>query len=257
MKLLLFLIINAFLLNSLMAKEKLLASGHQDYPPFMWKDGDKIIGVGPEVITTIFSKLGIEVECNYVGPWKRVQRNIRRGDIDVFVAYKTKEREVYANFTKIYLSDDPTAVFVWKGREFKFEKWEDLIGKRGGGILGGSLGNEFDKFIKEKLTYEYVSNRWQNFAKLKKNRLDYAPTGLYAGLLQAKKLGYEEKIIALKKPILTEYLYLAISKKSKFRKYLPEVEKELSKLIANGTIKRLITKYIDLYIKKEAKLKKK
>lgn len=237
------------LISTVHAKEKLIACGHPDYPPFMWKEGENTVGVGVEVAEILFRELDIELEAKSIGNWKRCLATVKSGKTDLIVAaYLTDERMKYAKFTQIPLSADPSAIFVWKGREFKFDKWEDLIGKRAGVILGDSHGQEFDLFLEKNTKIEYVSRRLQNYKKLERGRIDFEPTGLYEGLIQTKRYGYGEKIIALKTPFATNYLYIAMSNKSKYLLYLPQIEIGLQKLHENGTIEKLIKKYTDYYV---------
>jgi len=237
------------LFNAVHAKEKLIACGHPDYPPFMWREGENTIGVAAEVVEILFRELDIEVVSKNIGNWKRCLSTVKDGKTDLIVsAYLTDERMKYAKFTQIPLSADPSAIFVWKGREFKFDKWEDLIGKNAGVLLGESHGQEFDLFLEKNIKIQYVSRRLQNYKKLELGRIDFEPTGLHTGLIQTKRYGYGEKIIALKTPVATNYLYIAMSNKSKYLPYLPQIELGLQKLHTNGTIEKLIKKYTDYYI---------
>lgn len=233
---------------SLWAQEKLIVSGHQEYAPFMWKEGDKIVGVGIEVVEMIFHGLGIEVESKYVGTWNRVLLNLEDGDVDVLCAgYVTDERRHFAEFTKEPLSEDHTSVFVWHTNVFPFETWDDLKGKRFGELFGASQGKEFDEWRKKNAIVEEVSDRLQNFRKLEIGRIDCFVTGLYGGLLNIKKEGYEGRVIPLKNPVRTEYLRIAVSKKSNYLSYVPKIDEKLRELHRNGTIERLIQKYLDYY----------
>jgi polar amino acid transport system substrate-binding protein len=202
-----------------------------------------------EVLETIFRELNIEVVSKSIGNWKRCLSTVKDGRTDLLIAaFSTDERMQYAKFTQTPLSADPSAIFVWKERQFEFNKWEDLIGKRAGLILGDSHGQEFDLFLKKHAAIQYVSRRFQNYKKLELNRIDFEPSGLYTGLIEVKKYGYGDKIIALKKPFATNYLYIAISNKSKYLSYLAQIESGLQKLHENGSIDRLIKKYTDYYI---------
>lgn len=240
--------------NNAHAGEELMACGHPDYPPFMWNENGKVVGVATEIAQIIFGELNIEVNNHFDGNWGRCLLQIETGKMDLLVSgYLNDERRIYADFTENYLSDDPTVIFVWKGKEFKFEKWEDLIGKRMGGILGGSISNEWDEFTVKKLDITNVSKRIQLFKMLELGRIEFAPTGLFTGQIQIKKYGYTGKIVALPKPIETGYLYIAISKKSKYLKHLPYVNKRLEELKNDGTVKRLLSKYVDYYAKSSKK----
>ncbi len=172
------------------ASQPLIACGHPNYPPFMWQEDEKIVGAGPEIAAAIFKELGVELISRHVGNWKRCQKEVKLGKVDMFVAaYKTKEREGYADYVPTYIAKDPTAVFVWKERTFEFNTWDDLIGKRIGTVLGGSMGEEFDAFIIKHYEEHQVSTRLQNFRKLEANRIDFHPTGLYSGRLEVAKHG--------------------------------------------------------------------
>lgn len=236
------------------AGDTLISSGNQSYPPSSWQEGETIVGVAAELTQMIFADLGIKAESRYVGPWKRVQMDAKEGRIDlVTTIYKNKEREGYLDYPETPYMDDPNVIWVWKGKTFPFEKKEDLIGKKGLAVLGDSYGDEFDKFIAEKLTVERVADLLLNFKKLEVGRADYMPYGLHSGIIAAKQYGYADKVEYLPKPLLSAEMYIAISKKSAFRKYLPELEKGIRKYKADGTIDKLIRKYIDIYVSTQKK----
>ncbi|WP_051303616.1 substrate-binding periplasmic protein [Psychromonas aquimarina] len=242
-----------FLLLSLFtcaqAGERLIACGHQDYPPFTWRDGNQIEGVGITVANRIFAELDIEVDAVYEGNWKRCLHNLKLGKADLVVAaYITEERKTYAEFTQTPLSPDPASVFVWKGREFVFDTLDDLKGKRMGSLLGDSFGQEFDDFIAEHASDLDVNKHSQIYGMLEKGRIDFFPSGLYAGRLLLKKYGYEGQIIPLKAPLWRNYIYMAISRRSAYLKHLSYLERRLQELNESGDIELLIDESIDRYV---------
>jgi len=220
--------------------------GDPNYPPFNWSKDGHIIGVGPEVVSIIFKELGHKVDTKYAGNWARCQRDLEFGDRDIFTAgYKTTKRLQYMNYSEIPLKDDPQVVIVKKGNEFPFKIWEDLKGKVAGHILGSTLGEKFDKFLEENIEVQRVSSRIQNFKKLERERIDFEVVGLWSTLIQMKKLGFENKLSYLKTPVSTENMYIAISKKSKLVNEITYIEKRLEQMHKDGTIDRLINKYIN------------
>ncbi len=234
--------------------DTLIASGHPDFPPSMWRENDKIIGVGAEIARMVFTDLGIETEVKYTGNWQRVQRNAQEGQIDVIIAaYRTESREKYLNYFSIPLMYNSSHVWVWKGKGFSFNSWNDLVGKTGVAVIGASFGMKFDTIIAKHLDIRRVANHIQCFKLLKSGRVDYFPFGLYPGTIQSKRFGYADYVEFLPEPINRVPLYLSISKKSKFKKYLPEAEKRLKKYLEDGTVKKLIEKYIGYYTKSEMK----
>ncbi len=227
----------------------LISSGNPDYAPSSWEEDGKIVGVAAELLQMILNESGIRMESKYLGPWKRVQHYGKTGEVDIITTiYRNKERETYLDYTSVPYMDDPNVVWVWQGRTFPFEKWDDLIGKTGTAVLGDSYGPEFDKFITEKLKMDRVHSILSNFKKLESGRSDYMPFSLHAGMIAARREGYGDKLVHLPTPLLSEGLYFAVSKKSEFGDLLPKIDAGIRKYKADGTIDRLIEKYIQEYV---------
>jgi len=224
----------------------LITSGHPEYAPFMWHEGDEIVGVGPDLVRMIFGELGIEVESPYTGPWKRVQQLGKAGEIDVISGmYRNKDRMTYMTYVEPPYSPDPFVVWVKKGHSFPFNSMEDLIGKRGITILGDSFGQEFDDFAKAHLDLKRAPKIEQNFLKILHDHADYMVCGYYPGLLESYKLGLADKVEILPTRLGSEFMFMAFSKKSKFIKHLPYARKRVEELERDGTVARLFKKHLD------------
>lgn len=255
------MIIFCLFVSSAHSDDILTSCGDMDYPPFTYSEklvdskdtvdlvtGDPITGVCAEVLQLIFGELGIKVDSRYVGNWKRCQKRVEDGTVDMIMgAYKTKEREEIYLYPETPIAPDPVTIFVWKGREFKFDQWDDLKGKRAGIARGVSVGDSFGKWLKENATIDVGSRRSNNYKKLEAGRIDFCVGGMYAELIEIKSYGFEGKIIPLKNPVKVENTYVAISKKSKFLEKITQLEEGLKKLHADGTIERLISKHIGQY----------
>lgn len=223
------------------AKE-LTASGHPAWPPIMYQQDNQIVGAGPEIINKIFADLGVKVVSKYEGAWDIVQDKAKNGLIDVLVAaYKTAERETYMDYSIPY-TVDPVVLVVKKGKTFTYDKWEDLINKKGVVTIGDSYGQDFDNFMKEKLSPKKVSTPEEAFALLEKEEADYFVYALYSAedYIFKNKLSAQVEIIP--KYVSTENFYLTISKKSPFAKLMPQVNSFLEKYKNDGTIEQIIEK---------------
>lgn len=223
--------------------EDLVASGHPAWPPIMYQKGDQIVGAGTEIVSMIFSDLGIKSTFKFSGSWDEVQKKTKEGSIDVLVAaYKTKERETYMDYSIAY-TVDPVSLIVKKGKTFSYGKWDDLIGKKGVMTIGDSYGQGFDNFIKEKLTLENVKTPKEAFDLVINGEVDYFVYALYSAQDYIFKNKLSDKIEILPKYISTEDFYITISKKSSFAKFLPQINKSIEKYIKDGTIKKIIEKH--------------
>ena len=214
---------------------KAVVSGHPDWKPIMWKEGNNIVGIGPEVTRMVFKDINVEVDSRYVGSWDVVQEKAKTGEIDAIVAlYKTKEREEYLYYSVPY-TVDPIVLFFKKGEGFAYSQKENLIGKKGVATVGDSYGQELDDFIiQANLNMVRVYTPEQAFALLREGKADYFIYSLYAGrkvLNETGASGFEESGV-----ISNQLFYIGVSKKSPYANYMKEINASLEKLIANNKI---------------------
>jgi polar amino acid transport system substrate-binding protein len=232
--------------NVAYSEDKLIFSAYSDAPPNFWVKDGKLIGVGPELVETIFVELGVPVESK-IYPWKRLLMLAEQGDVDIVAGlYFTQERAEYLEYIKPHYMSTEVVVIVAKGKAFPFKKWDDLIGLKGGSLVGDSFGGEFDKFKTEKLNFEEVGTLIQGFEMLTKGRIDYMPMSRAKAEIQARKIGFRGDVEILPVPIKSEKLYMGISKKSPFLKYLPQINQRLKQLTEQGVYEKLDLKYLKI-----------
>ncbi len=214
-------------------------------PPSIWvnKVETKLEGPVIDLVTGIFSELGVEVRTKPL-PWKRAVILMEKGELDMILTiFYTKERAKSMKFTVPFV-DVPTVVLVAKGKTFPFAKLSDLIGLTGLKQRGASLGDEYEK-IAPQLDITEINTESQIIKMLQKGRADYAIGSKYVLLISAKRIGYQDKIEVLPKPITSRDLRMAFSKKSKFVNYLPQINEKLLQLKKNGTIANMVKKAMD------------
>jgi polar amino acid transport system substrate-binding protein len=241
--------------TSLASAREVTACGHHDYPPWNWLRGNEIVGACADVTRKVFNQLGHEVKLSYVGPWKRCQAMIAAGEVDINIcSFKNAERESYSRFVDVPMGINPIAIFVKKERAFPFEKWADLSGKRSGVVNGVSMGVDFDRFLATQTRLERVNDPVQNLRKLVADRIDFAPLGLEAGLLQIRLYGFEGRIAPLPHPALEGKLYISISSKSgDLLRQIPDIERYLSRPEYPQEISALLKQHNEQYVREAAK----
>ena len=230
--------------------KKIVLCGHPDYPPVSWAEGGTITGLAPEVVKRVFRRFDYEIDAKVVGNWKRCLRELELGRVDVAVAYRTVEREQLFDFSREPVIDDPMAIFVNRERPFLFTDWDDLLGKTAGLMLGDSMGNEFDQFMKEGLSVERVSEGVQNFNKLAREHIDFIPYGLRTGNLLVQRFGLEDRVMPLPTLVTTNQYYLAISKQSNLIQYIDLIDAEIKRLRETKEMQRLTDHSIQAYSSK-------
>lgn len=226
-----------------------LVGGDQSYPPSTWAEGDVIVGVAIDLLKLVLGDMGMQVRARHFGAWGRVQEAAKNGDVDLITSiYVTPEREKHLVYCKPPYMDDPNVIWVAKGRVFSFRRWEDLVGKRGGVVIGGSYGPAFDAFMRDRLHIEPVPSFEQSARKMLAGRLDYIPYGLYPGMVQFRKLGLLGQVEHLSEPLLSEGLHVAVSRRSPMVRHVDALGRGIRKYRDDGTIDRLIRKHMAAYL---------
>jgi polar amino acid transport system substrate-binding protein len=233
---------------SLHARETATACGHHDYPPWNWKQNNRIVGVCAEITETLFSQLGVEVDLSYIGPWKRCQKEIESGQIDINIcSFINTKRRHYSKFVETPMAHNEIAIFVKKGNDFPFKKWSDLKNKIGITMLGVSIGKEFDDFVNKDIKMVRVSSNRQVFGLLERERADFTPFGRYSGKALLKTMGQEQNFVALETPVLKGKLHISMSSKSNYIRLLPKIETLIQQPGYNNWVNGLLQKYSTIY----------
>ncbi len=223
------------------SRQVLTACGHPFYPPVSWVSEGKLKGLAPQLTQQLFAELGYDVQLIADTNWKRCLLEAQLGNIDIVVAaYRIASRESYLAFSDQYIIADEVRLFVNRDAQAPITGLKDLPGKTVGLLLGDSFGDRFDAFLQTNSHIEYVSLNHQNFTKLANQRIDYMPIGWRSGMLQTRKLGFENSIMPLREKITSEYYYLALSKTGKLSQHLPYINRRLKSLHENNNIRSMI-----------------
>ncbi|TAH42479.1 MAG: amino acid ABC transporter substrate-binding protein [Betaproteobacteria bacterium] len=232
---------------------ELIACGHPAYPPVSWVAEGELRGLAPALVRELFAALGLSVRLQAFGNWKRCLLEVRAGRADIVVAaYRNRERERQFAFSSEHVIADPIVLFVRRDRQFEFTGWADLRGRTVGLLLGDSFGERFDRFAEAELKIERVSSGRQNVRKLVFGRIDFMPVGRDSGRLQSQRLHYDEFVVELPRPLVTEYYHVAVRKGSSLEALLPEIDRRLAAMHADGSIARRAQEQAGRYLAEPA-----
>lgn len=222
-------------------RQVLTACGHPFYPPVSWVSDGQLRGLAPVITQQLFAELGYDIRLIADTNWKRCLREVRLGNIDIVVAaYRIASRESYLDYSQQYIIADDISLFVNQAAAPKISHLDDLPGKTVGLLLGDSFGDEFDAYLAANTHIEYVSLNQQNFTKLARQRIDFMPIGRRSGLLQTRKLGFENLIVPLAYQVTREYYYMGLGKPSQLSHHLPYINQRLIEMHRDHSLRRLI-----------------
>jgi polar amino acid transport system substrate-binding protein len=210
---------------------RLVFSAHPDYPPYHWREGDRIAGASVALTGQILDAMGIAWEARYVGPWLRVLKTAEVGEIDLVVSLKpTPERAAFLAFSEAPSFPNPMALFVPRDRPLRFERFDDLVGKRGGKSAGDRFGDEFDQFAAAHLQIEEADGLGVNFQKLAAGRIDYVVTGLYTGRAQLATMSLSERLVALPRRVNEGHVHHGFAKNGRCLGIMAEFDRRLARI---------------------------
>ena len=228
--------------KSMTAKEgKLIMATNAEFPPYEYKEGDKIVGIDAEVAKLIADKLGLELEIADVD-FDSIIPGVQSGKYDMGMAGMTvtDERKEKVNFSDSYATG-VQVVIVREDSEIK--SIDDLEGKKIGaqqgttGYIYASDTPENDGFGEENVT------GYQNGAlaveALKGGKVDCViidnePAKAYVAANEGLKI--------LDTEYVTEDYAICFAKEN--TELQEKVNDALKELIEDGSVKKVVDKYI-------------
>lgn len=157
--------------------------------------------------------------------------------------YFTKERNKFLVYSDIPILEGTTVIITRKGKEFPFNKWDDLADRKGGSVQGDSWGEEFDGFIDAHLDVENVHSFNQNVLKLLYGRIDYIIATQTNAKIASQQPKLAQHISTLPNPVNKVKIYIAFAQSSPFIKYLPQFNRKLREMIKRGEVEKLREAY--------------
>ena len=217
-------------------KEKLTMATNAEFPPYEYVEGDKIVGIDAEIAALIADKLGMELEIVDVA-FDSIIPGVQSGKYDMGMAGLTvnEERLEKVNFSTSYATGIQ-AVIVKEGSDIK--SIDDLAGKK----IGVQTSTTGDIYATGDYGEDAIT-RYDNGA--------VAVQALLAGKVDCVIIDNEpaKSYVAANeglKVLDTEYTVedYAICFAKENTELKDKVDGALKELIADGSVKEVIEKYI-------------
>ena len=223
----------------------LVATGNPEYSPYLWRDPSddtRLIGANADLMQLLSKEIGLPIEVKYLGSWARVQEQAKSGRVDLIAgAFFTLPRLEYMDYFYPAFRGTRTVIWTPAKNSFPYKAWSDLKGRKGLTVLNNSFGEGFDRYAKEFLQIDEVSQLEQAFRMLGVGRAQYIVYEEDPGLALAAKLGYTElKTSAV--AVSNEGLHLTLSHLSPCNtgELRGRIAKALHKLTKDNVMKQLV-----------------
>lgn len=230
-----------------MADARTLSLVEDPWPPFTFgKAGAPPTGgYAVEFAEAIFGRLGVEFEITLF-PWKRCLHMVEHGISDgLLLATRNVERETWLSYTDPimesrdlvwYRADRPSPIEWTELKDFK----PYVIGRSAGFNYGDAFNAAEARYG---FNIEENVNDLLNFKKLAAGRIDiFICNEIAAKYIFESHPELQGLFAASEKPLKTVTLYMGFSRKSGADAIVPEVNKAISELKAEGVFNAILSK---------------
>lgn len=217
-----------------------------EYPPYAYQQDDKVEGIAVRVVEEVFQRMRQPVTITVL-PWARALQRIQQGRSDgIFTAYKTVEREVFADYSKEVLIPQTVSLFVKGQSGIRFDgDLKSLHHYQFGVVRKVSYGSVFDSALNQGVfnNVQIVDSGQQNFRKLILGRVDIVVSNKYGAYHILNQIDGAEKVRELTPELQSLPSYIAFSKKRALTGVRDRFDHLLREIKADGTYDRIINQY--------------
>lgn len=218
------------------------------YPPYEFEKDGEIQGIAVEIIREVFHRMNQPITIS-LHPWATALKQIENGEADaVFTAFKTPEREKFADYSKEVLITQSVSLFVKSDANITFDGDLIKMNQYAFGVVSGiSYGRIFDDAVKNgMITKLVISDTGEmNMKKLLEGRCDILVSNTLGALDILGKMGAQNRVKALKPIMQSVPSYLAFSKKNNLIPIREKFDKILQEMIKDGSYDRIMNAYFD------------
>jgi polar amino acid transport system substrate-binding protein len=128
--------------------------------------------------------------------------------------------------------------------KLKFDSLDDLKGYRVGVTRGYSYTKEFLDFLQTHDLQRETFSDESNFKMLANNRTDFFPADLRNGVFWVKKLGLQDQLTYLEKPILAKDYYIIFNKQNVTQPFVEKFSETLAYFKQTEKFREIEEKYL-------------
>lgn len=214
------------------------------YPPYavVLADGS-VGGTATALADELFRRLALPVRQRLL-PWNRVLRMTEDGAADgVSMLAHAPEREATMAFSVPVAEAHQSFYYARPAHDgFAWQRYEDLRAYRIGLVQGYTYSPDFLAAVERlELAVEYAPSDESNFAKLRNGRVDLC---LSNDLVAEAYLNSQPKLRSAvgkaERPVRSYPLYMAFSRNSPLAGRLADINAEIGRMRADGTLQRLM-----------------
>lgn len=218
------------------------------YPPYAFEKDGEIKGIAVEIVREAFRRMNQPVTIS-LHPWAAALGQTENGEADaIFTAFKTPEREKFADYSKEVLITQSISLFVKGKSNIIFDGDFEKVSQYAFGVVSNiSYGGIFDNAVKNGvITKRVISDSAEvNMQRLLEGRFDILVSNTFGALDNLQKMDAQDDVKQLKPPIQKVPSYIAFSKKNMLVFVRDRFDRILKEMIKDGSYGRIVKSYVD------------
>lgn len=196
-----------------------------------------------DVLEAVARHLGVKLKLIRT-PFKRALVMMKDGKLDILAGLlKNPDRETYIFYIQPpYKTRSDTVFFVPRGKADLIKDYDDLFPLQIGTTIGVNYFTRFD--LDTLLSKEAVPNGENSFRKLLAGRIQTVVSSEGDGIELMDKMGIANKIeIARYRFSREKHVFIGLSKASRIRERIPDIDRIIKSMIESGEILRVFKAY--------------
>ena len=215
-----------------------------DYPPFESIKNDKIIGIDADILEALKKETGLNLQFQSM-QFSQIIGALTSGNFQMGLSgfSVTEERKNSVNFSNIFYKGKPV---ILSKKENSYKNLSQLQGKTIGGQNGTTqieVVKKYNNTTDNKINIVVTNNNNTAIQMLMVDKLDATVFDGFPGVAFSKQ--YDLYLSEIDNDGIGEGTAIAFSKNFKYQK---QINDALNKLLANGTIEKIINKWKDKYV---------
>lgn len=239
-----FIILILFFTINICYSEEIIITGNAYKSPKIWLEDGVPKGILVDILNHIGKEMGVDFKIELYN-WKRTYYLASNGKSGIVGISQNSERlKIFDYSDPLYY--DKVVLVVKKGKEFEFNSFEDLEGKKIGLVGGASYGYEYEEAKK----YFIVVGDQDSTHRLKNlilGRIDaalFSPGKASLNLALKQNSQYtRDQFSIIDKPLTFDPNYLAFAKSDNKLDFIKKFNEALKKAQESGEIEKIVSKY--------------
>lgn len=198
--------------------ERLVATGHPDQPPYLWRDPQQpkqLIGASADLLKALGKELGVRIDVLHSGSRAAAEDAARSGRVDLLAgSYLSVEALEQFDFIHPAYLEVPVQVWSLADKAPLFTRLDDLARHRGALLGAGDYPPALRSQLEQGQALRPATEPATALQQLRQGRLDFLVIERQAGLALLQRAGAADEVQALRPELGSEPLYLALSHNS-------------------------------------------